>query len=83
MAALPHVIGIARDQILLGSLSPIAIDPERWHARLRDPATVAYLGAPRASAVWVDIREAQPAAPAPAVALNEDLFPRDEFQTPD
>jgi hypothetical protein len=31
----------------------------------------------------VDIREAQPAAPGPPVALNEDLFPRDEFQTPD
>jgi hypothetical protein len=83
MTAFPHVIEIARAQILLGSLQPIAIDPERWHARAYDPATVAYLGGPRASAVWVEIREAQAAAPARPLAPNQDLFPRDEFQTPD
>ena len=83
MAAFPHVVEIAGAQILVGSQAPIAIDPERWHARAYDPATLAYLGAPRASAVWVEIRAARPAAPGPPLDFNQDLFPRDEFQTPD
>jgi hypothetical protein len=36
-----------------------------------------------ARAVWVEIREARPAAPGRPLDSNQDLFPRDEFQTPD
>jgi spermidine synthase len=83
MAVFPHVVEMARAQVLLGSHTPIAIDPERWHARAYDPATIAYLRGPRASAVWVQIRQARPATPGGPSDLNQDLFPRDEFQTPD
>jgi len=83
LEAFPCVVEIAAGQILLGSQTPIAIDLEAWRARAYAPGTVAYLGGPRAGGVWVEIREARPSARAGSSDVNQDLFPRDEFRTPD
>jgi len=83
LAAVPHVIEISAGSILVGSNEPIAIEPDVWRARLFAPAAVAYLGGPRSSAVWVELRAARPAGPGPPATLNLDLFPRDEFNAPD
>jgi predicted membrane-bound spermidine synthase len=84
LAALPYVIEVSKGQILLGSHSPIPIDPDTWHDRLFTPAVHAYLGSPRLNGVWADLNGAGPAAPAEAwVKTNHDLFPRDEYNTPE
>jgi hypothetical protein len=82
-AALPYVVAVAGGNVLIGSRSPIAIEPEVWRSRLFDPQMVAYLGPPRVNAVWAEISGAQELPPAPARPLNLDLFPRDEFHSPD
>lgn len=84
LAALPYVMEIADGSVLIGSLTPIPLEPERWRKQVFDPATIAYLGPPRASGVWAALLAARPATGAAAsVALNHDLFPRDEFHSPD
>jgi predicted membrane-bound spermidine synthase len=84
LAALPYVIEVSKGQILLGSHSPIPLDPDAWHARLFTPAVHAYLGSPRLNGVWADLNSAGPATPAEAwVKTNHDLFPRDEYNTPE
>jgi hypothetical protein len=85
-AAVPHVIEISGGDIAIGSRSPIPIDLAVWKERLLDPQNVTYLGRPRAMAVWADLqsaRAAEPEPPAPPARINRDLFPRDEFNTPD
>ncbi len=84
LAALPHVLELADGQVLVGSNEPIAIDPAAWRLRLYAPSTIAYLGPPRVSSVWEELRKALPARPAAAgVETNHDLVPRDEFNMPD
>lgn len=84
LAALPNVLELADGQVLIGSRTPIPIDRDRWRSRLFEPATVAYLGPPRANGVWAHLVEARPAsAEETQAALNLDLFPRDEFHAPD
>jgi spermidine synthase len=82
-AAFPYVIELARGEILIGSASPIPIDPEEWQRRLNTSAMAAYLGPPRVARVWQDMSDARPARPISAPSLNHDLFPRDEFLSPD
>jgi hypothetical protein len=82
-AALPYVVAVANGNVLIGSRSPIPIEPEQWHRRLFDPAVVAYLGPPRVDGVWSEIAGAEALPPSPAGELNRDLFPRDEFHSPD
>src|SRR5262249_55791290 len=86
LAAFPEAIDIG-GSVMIGGAGPITIDPDLWRQRVFAPATVAYLGGPRASAVWGDVRPAGPAAAAPAdpagTRLKRDLFPRDEFNSPD
>jgi spermidine synthase len=83
LSALPHVIELGQGEVLIGSNRPIPIEPDEWRRRLDDPATAAYLGAPRVAGVWADIAGARPALADGRAALNRDLFPRDEFQSPD
>ncbi|HEV7499161.1 MAG TPA: spermidine synthase, partial [Vicinamibacteria bacterium] len=84
LAALPYAMEVADGSVLIGSLAPIPIEPERWRREVFLPATIAYLGPPRANGLWAALAGARPAAEAaPAVALNHDLFPRDEFHSPD
>ena len=84
LSVFPGAIEVGDGGVLLGSPGPLEIDTELWRPRVFAPATVAYLGGPRTSAVWVDVRNARPAASAPeGTRLNRDLFPRDEFNSPD
>jgi len=82
-AALPYVVAVAGGHVLIGSRSPIPIQPEVWRRRLHDPQMVAYLGPPRVEGVWADIAIAQALPPAQGGVVNLDLFPRDEFHSPD
>jgi len=82
-AALPYVVAVAGGHVLIGSRSPIPIEPAEWRRRLFDPAMVAYLGPPRVNGVWAEIADAQALPPPPPSEMNLDLFPRDEFHSPD
>ena len=76
-AAFPHVLVAENGEILIGSLDPLPVDADTWQERA--DAARSYLGrrATR-SARWA-LRHARSADPPSPVALNRDLFPRDEF----
>lgn len=84
----PHALSFG--DIVLGSATPIAFEPERIKARLADPAVQRYyftagvdiqaLLAPFLATPPRVLRAAGPATPR--IDLNEDLFPRDEFGVP-
>ena len=80
--AFPHVLEIAEGRVLLGSEAPIAVDPAAWRGRLDRPDVRSYLGGSRADRVWDHMARARLAGPPPALAVNTDLFPRDEFNAP-
>jgi hypothetical protein len=82
-AALPYVLEVARGDVLVGSMTPIPIDPDTWQRRLSDGATSRCLGPPRVASVWADLAGARAATGADAATINHDLFPRDEFNSPD
>jgi len=82
-AALPYVVSVAGGDVLIGSRSPIPIQPDEWRRRLFDAQMVAYLGPPRVEAVWAEIAGAQALPPPAPAEINLDLFPRDEFHSPD
>jgi hypothetical protein len=71
-------------EVLVGSNEPIAIDPNRWMGRLADSRVLQFFGKPLATRIVVVLRSGRPADPDrfPAVRVNRDLFPRDEFRTP-
>jgi hypothetical protein len=79
--ALPHVLATADGSVLVGSLDPLPVDLPSWLRRL-DAAT-AYLGEGRARVVRQRLLGIGPAGAPPSVALNRDLFPRDEFAVPE
>jgi hypothetical protein len=83
--AFPALVGTPDHMIVLASNEPLAIDLPAWLARLDSPAVAAYLSEPararirsrlgRLRPVWID--------PQSKVRPNRDLFPRDEFRTPE
>ena len=73
----PHVLEAEGGDVLIGSLEPIPFAPEAW-ATLAATAA-AYLGPSRAKDLREAVARLRPAGPVPAVALNHDLFPRDEY----
>ncbi|MBI4229362.1 MAG: fused MFS/spermidine synthase [Planctomycetes bacterium] len=81
----PHVLEFGGGGFLIGSREPIRADTSAWRARLREPAVRAYLGEPLADSVDAYLR-GHPPVPfhgSPGTLLNTDLFPRDEFRTPE
>jgi spermidine synthase len=86
-AALPHVLQIdtgADEIVLVGSPDPLALDRGAWRARAESEPVRRWLGAPIARTLVSLLRGAhRPDAASPAPELNTDLFPRDEFLTPD
>ena len=83
-AAFPHVLEFP-DGILIGSSEPLRIRTPEWRAVLESPEVRAYLGIPQLvqRARW-SLRQVTALGPDNDLRpLNHDLFPRDEFRTPD
>jgi hypothetical protein len=76
-AAFPHALEAGNEEVLIGSLSPLAFEPAVWAARAA--AAEPYLGPRRARDLVSALRRLRPAPPPPATTLNRDLFPRDEY----
>jgi spermidine synthase len=76
-AAFPHVLQAEGGDVLVGSLSPIPVEPEAWKARAGGSG--AYLGAEQARGLVEAVGRLRPTGPPLAVAPNRDLFPRDEY----
>jgi spermidine synthase len=78
-----HVVGTG--EILIGSNEPIVVDPALWRTRLDAPAVAEYLG-PRGEDAWrllsrLAVMNRRGRVQARRVT-NFDLFPRDEFHSP-
>jgi hypothetical protein len=73
----PHVLEAEGGDTLIGSRDPIEFRPELWAERTARAA--AYLGPERAAEVRQSVARLRPAGPAAKVALNLDLWPRDEY----
>jgi len=76
-AVFPHVVQAESEEVMIGSLSPIAFEPSVWAARAATAEP--YLGPQRTKELLAAVALLHPAGPAPAVTLNRDLFPRDEY----
>ena len=68
--------------ILVGRLGPLPLDVATWTARAESPEVRDYLGRHATRGVLRALRSARRLAPPPDLAVNHDLFPRDEFSTP-
>jgi spermidine synthase len=73
----PHALEVKDGGILLGSLTPLRLEPDAWERRLG--AAEAYLGRARAELVRQRVAKVVPAGAPADVEPNRDLFPRDEF----
>ncbi|HEY3120354.1 MAG TPA: fused MFS/spermidine synthase [Vicinamibacteria bacterium] len=80
-AAFPHVVVFRGGEVLVGSNQPIAAEPTAWMARLETAQP--YLGATVAEDTRAALRDHRVEPPASSAAQNRDLFPRDEFRTPE
>jgi spermidine synthase len=76
-AAFPHVVEAESGEVLIGSLAPLPFEPEAWAARAATAER--YLGPERTKDLLGAVGRLRPGGPAPKVALNRDLFPRDEY----
>jgi spermidine synthase len=79
----PYVLSIEGGGTSIGSNEPLALDLAAWRQRITSPEVVAYLGAEAAADVALRLERAQLRTDVPRDEFNEDLFPRDEFLTPD
>ena len=79
----PHVLEADAGEILVGSLTPIAVDREVWAARLADGGST-YLGEGNARDVRSRLERIRPAFHEGRARSepNLDLAPRDEFASP-
>jgi spermidine synthase len=83
--AFPYVVEVPSRRILIGSNEPIPLDPAHWEPRLERPDVRQYLGRVILQGLRDCLTTARPLTPegVPDVTLNRDLFPRDEFVTPE
>ncbi|HEY7727084.1 MAG TPA: spermidine synthase, partial [Candidatus Eisenbacteria bacterium] len=80
----PHVLDAGG--MLVGGREPLPVDIDAWTARALSAEVTDYLGNHAARQVLRALRGAQPARLAgyrPPGRTNHDLFPRDEFLTPE
>jgi SAM-dependent methyltransferase len=83
--AFAHVVAFEDERVLVGGNDEIPLDVAAWTARLHDRRVFAYLGAEVARDVGERLKSARPLErrPVPARGLNRDLYPRDEFTSPE
>jgi hypothetical protein len=72
-----HVLETPGGDTLIGSADPIAFEPAEWAARIALASD--YLGVERVRQVAEAVATLRPAAAAPEIAPNRDLWPRDEY----
>jgi hypothetical protein len=79
--AFPHVLGFLEDSILIGGRRPFPVEPSVWKERALSGPVRAYLGPQNSRDIMRALDTWKPASPdrVPGVALNRDLFPRDEL----
>jgi hypothetical protein len=84
--AAPYIAGLSDRSVLFGSNQPIEIDPDLWRSRAMSPEVAAYLGEDGASGTaWLLMRVQQLHRLRRRQLqknMNFDLFPRDEFHSP-
>jgi spermidine synthase len=84
--AAPHIVGLGDRSVLFGSNEPIDVDIETWRARALSPEVVAYLGQESAEGTAWLLDRVQVLHRFKRRQLvrnmNWDLFPRDEFHSP-
>jgi predicted membrane-bound spermidine synthase len=84
--AAPYIVGLGDRTVLFGSNEPIEVDIDAWRARALSPAVVAYLGEDTARGTAGLLSQVQLLNRYRRRQLvknmNFDLFPRDEFHSP-
>ena len=84
--AAPYIVGLGDRSVLFGSNQPIEIDPETWRSRALSPEVRAYLGEDGATGTAWLLERVQQLHRLRRRQLqknmNFDLFPRDEFHSP-
>ncbi|HEX9722668.1 MAG TPA: fused MFS/spermidine synthase [Vicinamibacteria bacterium] len=81
----PYVVSFDDARVLVGSNHPIQVDPASWRERAISPFSRTYLGEPVVQELIHTLNLARESA-RPSTAeesLNRDLFPRDEFLSPE
>jgi len=77
------VVAFPQADVLFARNEPFDLDPSLWRAQLSRPEVVGYLSPRRAAGVRRALAKLVRPQPDAATKVNEDLFPRDEFSTPD
>ncbi len=78
-----HVLSSPKAGVLFARNEPFDLDPSLWRAQLSRAKVVGYLSPRRAAGVRRAIANIVVPEPVPPGVFNEDLFPRDEFNSPD
>ncbi|MGH9463401.1 MAG: fused MFS/spermidine synthase [Vicinamibacteria bacterium] len=83
--AFPYVVSFDDARVLVGSNHPIQVDPASWRGRALSSFTRAYLGETIVQEVirTLSLVNDSPGSSTAEETLNRDLFPRDEFLTPE
>jgi spermidine synthase len=83
-AAFPHCVEFQHGTVMVGSGQPMPLTVRTWAKRLKSPAVSAYLGEGTTGLVLDALWSAQAHEAVPGDSnLNWDLFPRDEFSSPE
>lgn len=77
-----HVVQFNNGAFLLGSNQALAVDRESWGVRASSPRVEAYLGRPLARLLRSALLTGTELGAPPALEINRDLHPRDEFRAP-
>ena len=81
--AFPYVAAFRDGQIVVGSNDPLPFDRGAWKGRVLDRDVGLYLGGARQEEVLEGLRSARHLPSEGPSDLDTDLFPKDEFRTPE
>ena len=82
--AFPYVLAFRQAPVVIGSNEPLSVELETWQDRIQSSSVSSYLGSSIAEEVESNLASC---VSVPGLLLsakpNHDLFPRDEFHTPE